>query len=195
MKKLFGGISIYLIGLVLITIGYSLIINATLGNDTVSILSQGLAIFFGISIGQGSQLLNVTFLVIVLIFNRKLVGVGTFLTAILLGLGLDMLLSILPVVDILWLNMLALILGITIGGSGITFTIISKVGASPVDCMMLLISEKFNIKISRARIGMDLTMTGLGYILGGSLGIGTLVSSILIGPVIEQTRGRFSRLR
>lgn len=194
MRKLFAGISSYLIGLVLIAAGYSLIINATLGNDTVSILAQGLAVSFGISIGQGSQLLNGVFLVVVLIFNRKLVGIGTFLTAILLGFGLDMFLGILPKVDILWLNILTLILGILIGGSGITFTIISEVGASPVDCMMLLISEKFNIKISRARIGLDLAMTGFGFFLGGSLGIGTLVSSILIGPVIEQTRGRFSGL-
>ena len=180
-------------GLVILSMGYALIIHAGLGSDTIGLLAQGISKKAGITIGRGSQIINLTAVAIVLVWDRKLTGVGTFITMFGIGFLMDLFLPILPVSVSPLINALFLAAGIGIAGIGVALTVISDMGASPIDCLMLLLSSKLKASIMTVRIFIDVIMAFTGWIIGGTAGIGTILSAILIGPVIDRSMKAFKR--
>lgn len=195
MKKLFFRLLCFSTGLAILSFGYTLIMHAGLGSDSFGMLIQGISIKTGITIGRGSQLINLTVVLIVLVWNRKLTGVGTFIIMFGLGLFMDLYLSVLPVGVPLAVNVLFLAVGIIAAGFGIALTIISDMGASPVDCLMLLLSTKLNASIATVRIIMEITIALAGWLLGGTAGLGTILASLFIGPAINTSLKAFKKVK
>lgn len=195
LKKYGYRLLCFLSGLLILSMGFALIINAGLGNDVIGMLAQGISKKFGITIGRGSQVINLLAAIIVLAGNRKLIGAGTFISVFGIGLLMDLFMPILPVSESPLINVFFLAIGIGMAGIGIALTVISDMGASPVDCLMLLLSSKLKASIKTVRIFMDIIMAFTGWLIGGAVGIGTIISVILIGPVINGSLKVFKKVK
>ncbi len=176
---------LFLFSLVVFTLGFSMIIKSGLGNDTVSILAQGVALQTGLTVGQGSQIINLVFIVVVLLIKRSYISWGTFVSALGVGYGLDLFLAILPKPELVLAQCIMLIAGIIFSGMGIAVTIHSNFGSSPFDSFMMMMTTILRTRIKIVRIIMDTIIAAIGWLMGGSLGVGTILTMILFGPVIE----------
>lgn len=184
---------ILLFGLIILSLGFSFVLKAGYGNDTISVLSEGIAKRTGLTIGNGSQIINLLAIVLVAFLNHRLIKIGTIITAVAIGFLLDIFLNIIPVLDVIYLRILALMIGIVFAGVGIGITVISKMGASPVDSLMLAINQKFHISITLARIVLDALLTGVGYLLGGTAGFGTILCVLALGPTVNITINKLNK--
>ena len=183
--RLLRTIALFASGLTILSLGYALILRSGLGNDTIGVLAHGLALQTGLTIGNGSQLINCAALLIVLVGNRKLIGPGTVISAISIGFILDLFMALIPAAAGAGMQWLYLLLGSAIGGAGIAVTISSKFGASPIDTLMLLLAEKSRLSLRVVRILLDVCLAVSGWLLGGLLGLGTVITALCIGPIIQ----------
>ena len=185
--KIIKGYLILLSGLAVLSLGFSLILEAGFGNDTISVLSEGIARQTGLTIGKGSQIINLLAVAAVLFIDYKLIKAGTVIMAFSIGFLLDFFLGLIPTTDITAVRIALLIGGVLLAGTGIGITVISGKGASPVDSLMLAINRRFNVSITVSRIVLDAALTATGWILGGRAGIATLICVVSIGPIVEFT--------
>jgi len=117
------------------------------------------------------------------------IGVGTILNMILIGLFLDIILlsDIVPIIENTYLGVLVLITGLYIISLGSYFYIGSGFGAGPRDGLMVALARKIKLPIGIIRSVIELTATILGWLLGGMVGIGTVISGFAIGFCIQST--------
>lgn len=179
-----------LFGLFLYALGIVLTIKANIGYGPWEVFHVGLGKTVGISIGNASIAVGLLIIVVTLLMGEK-IGVGTVLNMVLIGSFLDLLLSInlIPVIDNAVLGILVLIAGLYVISIGSYFYIGSGFGAGPRDGLMVALARKIKLPIGIIRSVIELTATILGWILGGMLGIGTVISGFAIGFCIQSTFG------
>jgi uncharacterized membrane protein YczE len=179
---------IFFAGLLLIAGGSVQMIGvSSLGVQPFDVLYIGLHTKTPITIGFASIMTGLILLVISLFLTREKLKIGTILDTILLGLFVDLFLSLnfVPVPENVIGMIGSLFFGMILIGFGAALTIVSKLGAGPVDTFMLAIHKKFNISIKKAVTIIELSALIIGFSLGGPIGVGTLVFCFLIGPLIE----------
>ena len=176
------------VGLFLCACGIVCFLESELGLPPWDVLHQGLAEQLGISFGAANLLVSVA--VLALVWRLKAgIGLGTFLNAILIGLFVIALTAI-DAVDALSDEPLGVRIGLiavalACFGVGSAFYICASLGAGPRDSLMLVTSRRLGIRIGTARTGIELAALVVGFLLGGTVGIGTLVFAVGIGPVVE----------
>ncbi|MCU1371812.1 MAG: integral rane protein [Ilumatobacteraceae bacterium] len=172
-------------GLVLCGVAYGCIVSAGLGLDPWDVLHQGISDRTGIPIGTVSVL--VSFVVILgWIPLRQRLGLGTVLNAILIGLTMDVVLLVLPEPGSgstlqRWGLLVA---GLVIAGPGIGMYIGARLGPGPRDGIMTGLAER-GPSIRVVRTGIELTALAAGWALGGTIGIGTLLFALSVGPNVQ----------
>jgi uncharacterized membrane protein YczE len=189
---LYGGFAsrvVWLVaGLFLCSCGIVCFLESELGLPPWDVLHQGLAEQLGISVGAANLLVSV--LVLVLVWRlRAGIGLGTLLNAILIG-SFVIALTSLDSVDALSEQSLALRIGLiavalVCFGVGSAFYICASLGAGPRDSLMLVTSRRLGVRLGAARTGLEIAALVVGFLLGGTVGIGTLVFAVGIGPVVE----------
>lgn len=197
-----------LVGLTVAHLGVTLFIQADLGSDPFNVLIQGL--FRRISwpaalpVTHGGVHVGVSFLIILvlLIADRSYVRIGTLLCMFLGGPIIDMFTLVLRSVinaqsPFVW-RTACLVLGCVILAFGMTIVIKSQAGTGPNDLVAVVISDKAKWKFGIVRIAVDVCFALAGFVLGGTIGIGTVVCAFLVGPtaqfflpVSERLCGRF----
>ena len=175
-------------GLFLYAVGIVLTIKANIGYGPWEVFHVGLGKTIGISIGNASIIVGLIIIVITVLMGEK-VGVGTILNMILIGLFLDILLisNIVPIIENIYVGILVLVLGLYIISIGSYFYIGSGFGAGPRDGLMVALTRKTKLPIGVIRSIIELIATIIGWLLGGMVGIGTLISVIAIGFCIQST--------
>lgn len=172
-------------GLILCGVAYGSIVSAGLGLDPWDVLHQGISDRTGIPIGTVSVL--VSFVVILgWIPLRQRLGLGTVLNAILIGLTMDVVLQFLPEPGSgstaqRWGLLIA---GLVIAGPGIGMYIGARLGPGPRDGIMTGLAER-GPSIRLVRTGIELTALAAGWALGGTIGIGTLLFALTVGPNVQ----------
>lgn len=187
LKNNYLNLIFLLLGIVLIAFGGSILIFANQGGDSITVFSQGLATFLKIDLGYGYIIGNVIFLTFMVIFHRKSIGVGTILTATLIGLMLNVFLDILPFkeLDNTFLNLLFSFSGLVVAALGLAVYIYSNTGLGAFESFIDYFSLKFKIKFGYIKIFVDAILFSLGALMGGVFGITSIVSVIIVGPLIE----------
>ena len=149
---------------------------------------MGLAQRTGISIGTASILVGVVIVGIVLILGEK-IGLGTLLNMVLIGVFIDLIFlsNIIPKQETLAFGLLMLTAGLFIISVGSFFYIKAAFGAGPRDSLMVTLNRKTKLPIGVCRSAIELSVTIIGWFLGGMVGIGTVVSVIAIGFCIQLT--------
>ncbi len=182
-----------LIGLTIAHLGVTLFLQADLGSDPFNVLIQGLYRFlpWPSFMTHGNVHVGVSFLIILalLIVDRSYIRIGTLLCMILGGPIIDMFTVVLaPMIhsgSAMWLRLLSLVLGCVILAFGMTIVIKSQAGTGPNDLVAVVISDKTKRKFGTIRIVVDVGFALTGFLLGGTVGLGTIICACLVGPTAQ----------
>jgi uncharacterized membrane protein YczE len=173
-----------MLGLTLFGIGLAFMVVADLGLSPWDVFHQGVSIHIGIPIG--TVVIITGFAVLLLwIPLKERIGIGTIANAIVIGLVLDGMLLILPdAIDNMALRWIAMLGGVLIVAIGSGFYIGAGLGPGPRDGLMTGLGRR-GISIAWARAGIEITALVAGWLLGGTVGVGTLVFAFGMGPLVQ----------
>src|SRR6478609_11357847 len=173
-----------LIGLFLYGAGCALTIEAGLGVDPWTVFAQGLSIHTGIGIGWITNVVG--FLVLLLwIPLRQKPGVGTIANILLVGTSMQLVLAVVPPISGLPLQIAALLGGILIVAIASGLYIGARFGPGPRDGLMTGLNARLGWPIWLCRGLVEVTVLAIGWLLGGTVGIGTVLFAALIGPLVH----------
>jgi uncharacterized protein len=180
-------------GLIIFGLGEGLLIVSASGASPWSVLAQGLFLNIGFSVGIITIIIS--FLVLLLWFPLKQKpGIGTILNAIIIGLMIDACLRYVPTPEN-YINQILLgaVAVVTVGlGGGIY--LVANLGAGPRDGLMIGLQKKTNLPIAAVRGLLEITVMSIGWYLGGTVGIGTLLFAFGIGPCVALSLFLVNRL-
>jgi len=178
------------VGLALYGLTLGMMIRATLGNAPWDVLHQGLAMHLPISIGQAVILMS---LVVLLLWIplRELPGLGTIANSFVVGLAADLTLSLLAAPDVLWQRVLLMVGGVVLNALATALYIGSQLGPGPRDGLMTGLHRRTGVSIRIVRTGLEVTVVAIGWLLGGVVGIGTVLYAVAIGPLVQVLLPRF----
>lgn len=172
-----------LVGLFLFGVGIGLMLQSHLGVPPWDVLHQGLAKRFGLTVGIWSIIVSVLVLLLWLPLHERY-GIGTLLNAMIIGLVLDLTSAVVPeatTTAVAWAMLLA---GVVIIGVASGLYIGANLGPGPRDGLMTGIARRGpSIRLTRAVI--EITVLTVGWILGGTFGVGTIVFAVAIGPLVQ----------
>jgi uncharacterized membrane protein YczE len=179
-----------LLGLALYGLTLGMLIRATLGNAPWDVLHQGLALHLPISIGTAVILMSLVVLVL-WIPLRELPGLGTVLNSVLVGLTADLTLSLLDAPDVLWQRVGLMVGGVVLNALATALYIGSQFGPGPRDGLMTGLHRRTGVSIRLVRTGLEVFVVIIGWLLGGVVGIGTVLYAVAIGPLVQLMLPRF----
>ncbi|MDB4230115.1 hypothetical protein N9805_05470 [Paracoccaceae bacterium] len=172
-----------IIGLILFGLGEALLISAGIGVSPWTVLGQGISRVFNFSVGTATFCISL-FVLLCWIPLKQIPGLGTVLNVIIIATVLDYSLPYLPSPEIYFLKLTQVILGIIITGFGGAVYLIANLGPGPRDGLMTGLQSISNLPIAWVRSGIELTVVLIGWLLGGVVGLGTLLFAIGIGPSV-----------
>lgn len=173
------------IGFLLYGLAIALIVRANVGTGTWVVLEVALANILGIKIGTMTVYMGF-FVLIIALALREQVGWGTLGNILSIGPWLNLFLDWVGTPnDNLPLQIGMLLLGILIQGIATAVYIGVDAGAGPRDSLMLAIHRTTGVSIRVARASIELIVVFIGWLLGGPLGLGTIVFALLIGPSVQ----------
>ncbi len=175
--QLFVGLSLY-------GASMALMLRAALGLDPWDVFHQGLSTHAGISIGMLVNLVGLGVLLLWIPLRQK-PGVGTVANVFIIGTAMDLTLSVLPHIDGLAVQVLALVVSIVANGLAGALYIGAGLGPGPRDGLMTGLARRTGWSLRLVRTGIELTVLALGWLLGGTVGIGTLLYAFAIGPLVQ----------
>src|SRR5215207_11426719 len=172
------------VGLVLYGVGCALTVEAGLGVDPWTVFAQGVSIHTGIGIGWVTNIVG--FLVLLLwIPLRQKPGVGTIANILLVGTSMQVVLYLMPAVSGLVAQIAALLGGILLVAVASGLYIGARFGPGPRDGLMTGLNSRLGWPIWASRAGVEITVLSIGWLLGGNVGIGTVLFALLIGPLVH----------
>jgi uncharacterized membrane protein YczE len=178
------------LGLVLFGVSIALMVQAGLGLDPWDVFHQGLAKRSGLPLGQ--VVIGVSVLVLVLWFPlRQRPGIGTFSNVVVVGLALDACLTVLPEPRSVGLRSGFLVAGILANGVATGLYIGAGLGPGPRDGLMTGLAARGH-SIRLARTVIELSVLAAGWLLGGTVGVGTVLYAVSIGPLAQLLIPRFT---
>lgn len=183
-------------GLFLLALGSSMMITANLGVSTWDVLHLGLARHTPISVGTIILLVGLLLVFVKYLLDRIRPQFGTLVNAIFVGVFMNLILDHhwLPRLDGIALNVGWLVLGIFVIGMGAGLYVAIGYGAGPRDGLTLALADRFHTSVRMMRTWMELTACLIGWVLGGPVFFGTVLSIFLIGPFFQFWLEQFRRL-
>lgn len=177
---------LFFTALFIMAAGIVLTVMAELGVSPWSVFHTGVAYRTGLNLGRVSQITGFVIIIISFFLGIK-PAVGTVLNMYFIGFFVDLIMinHWIPEPNSLVYRWIYLIVGIIIFGIGSGLYLNTKLGSGPRDGLMLGLTNLTSWKVSRIRTFLEITVLTLGFILGGQLGIGTLVYALLIGHVVQ----------
>jgi uncharacterized membrane protein YczE len=173
-----------LAGLTCYGVGISFMKQSQLGLSPWEVLHDGLSKISGIQIGTISIYIGILVLIL-WIPMREIPGIGTILNILIVGNITNWTLSIIPVVDQLVLQIIWLVLGLLIIGLATALYLSSRLGAGPRDGLMMNFHRRAGWSIRLVRSIIEISVLAVGWLLHGTIGIGTVAFAFGIGPIIQ----------
>ena len=171
------------IGLSIFGFGHAILFGSNFGVSPWMVLAQGLAIQF--EIGIGLSIIVVSFGVLLFwIPLKEKPGIGTFINFFVVAAVIEMTLPYIPYQTDISLKLLQLFVGILVIGIGGSIYLIANLGPGPRDGLMTGLSRKTGTPMAYVRNVLEVSVVIIGWSLGGTAGVGTLIFAIMIGPVI-----------
>ena len=194
-----AALAVLLAGLVIAHLGVALFLRSALGTDTFTVLIQGLARTVGLSVGTVHVIALCLLMAVMLLTTKGYVKPGTVVCAFCGG----------PIIDFFtWalehyvneashmaLRVGSMALGCVILSLGMSVVIQSRAGTGPNDLIAIILSDKLpRLQFRWVRVGCDLVFVALGFLLGGTVGVGTLAAALVIGPLVQFWLPRSGRI-
>jgi uncharacterized membrane protein YczE len=181
-----------LAGLVIFGLGIALMAQAGLGLGPWEAFHQGLGRLLGLELGTVSILLGIPILLLWWPLGER-PGIGTLLNVVLIGTATNIGIGVLPVAQGLATQVAMMLAGVVAIAIGSGMYLAADLGPGPRDGLMTGIHHRFGWSIRRSRTLVELTVLVAGFLLGGTIGIGTLVFALAIGPLVQVCLGFFDR--
>jgi len=181
------------VGLVLYGISASLLVLAGLGLDPWDVFHQGLSRTFGLAIGTWAIIVGVAVLLL-WIPLRQHPGIGTVSNVILVGLTMNVVLGHVHAPHALAARIACLLCGVFLNGVATGAYIGAGLGPGPRDGLMTGLAAR-GLSIRVVRTGLEVTVLAIGWLLGGTVGVGTVVYALSIGPLAHVFIPLFARGR
>lgn len=183
-----GTFGLLVLGLWLFGTGEALLVSAGLGNGPWTVLAQGLTTKLPISIGLATFAISITVLLL-WIPLRERPGLGTIMNAIVIATALQVMLLLLPSptgdgIGMLIVRLAMVLAGIALIGLGSGIYLTTGLGPGPRDGWMTGIHQRTGWPVSRVRLAIEAFVLVLGWLLGGTVGIGTVLFALLVGPAV-----------
>ncbi|MFT7471753.1 MAG: putative membrane protein YczE [Kiritimatiellia bacterium] len=172
------------IGLTIFGIGEALLIASGAGNSPWTVLSQGVSEISGWTIGVTTFLTSLAVLLL-WIPLKQTPGIGTILNAVIISIAIELALPYLPQPDNYLLQVAEVAFGILLVGFGSGLYLIANLGPGPRDGLMTGLQRATNLPVARVRTAIEITVVLFGWLLGGTVGLGTLMFAFGIGPAVS----------
>lgn len=178
------------LGLIIAHLGVTLFLISRLGTDTFTVFASGISRTTGISVGLCHSGIQCILILLMLLFAKGYIKTGSFICCLLGG----------PIIDIFnWflgrfvtaaspmaLRLAVMVLGCVILSVGMALVIASDAGTGPNDLVAVILTDKLQkFQFRTVRICCDLFFIAAGWLLGGTVGIGTVAAAFLVGPVVQ----------
>ena len=173
-----------LTGLFLYGFTMAMMVESTLGLDPWDVFHEGLTNHVGLSFGQVTIVVGAAVLLL-WIPLRQMPGIGTVLNVIVIGLAADFGIAVIAQPDNLWLRSALLVGGIVGNGLAGALYIGALLGPGPRDGLWLGLVRHTGRSVRFWRTTIELTVLVVGFVLGGTVGIGTVLYALSIGPIVQ----------
>ena len=170
-------------GITMIGIGVAFNYMANLGLGPWGVLHDGISKTIDITYGQAGILTSLLSLLLWIPLKQK-PGIATIFDAFWIGLTADFIINLIPVAKSLLIQIIYLIIGITLIGLGTAIYVGGDLGAGPRDGIMVGL-EKLGLKIGSARTLLEFVAFSIGFLLGGKIGIASIIIVLSIGRVLQ----------
>lgn len=198
---------LFFIGMSIIQFGVALFLKTSIGSDPFTVFTQGLATVLNktalkdlsivqmisgraeVTPGVANMIILIVLFIGILIVDMKRIKIGTLICVFGVGPIIDLgvkAVSYFPVESAnIFVKMLLVLLGCFIIAVGFSIISESDIGVAPNDIVPFIIKDKLNCQYRWVRIGFDATFLIIGFIFGGTIGVGTIISMLTIGPFIQ----------
>ncbi len=185
MKRILASLT----GVLLISTAVAIFRYCDLGADPFSCFNLGVVHLTGLSFGNVQVLVNLLLTSILFLVGHAYFGIGTVMSMFLIGYVSDVLLAIVPVKVTslpMYMRYVILLIGLITTSFGISLYSCAKLGISPYDAMSFILVDKFSGKLhlQYTRIAIDVLLVLSGSLMGGIVGIGTLIIALGVGPCV-----------
>ena len=170
-------------GLMLFGLGEGLLIVSFTGASPWSVLAQGISLNIDFSIGTITLFVSIGVLLLWIPLKQK-PGIGTILNALIIALMIDVCINFVPTPENYISQILLAIIAVLTVGLGGGIYLVANLGPGPRDGLMIGLQEKTNFPIAAVRAFLEISVVSIGWYLGGTVGIGTLLFAFGIGPAV-----------
>lgn len=181
-----------LAGLVVFGLGIAMMAQADVGLGPWEAFHQGIARHTGLALGTVSILLGVPILLAWWPLGQR-PGIGTLANIVGIGTATNVGLAVIPTPADPLVRLALMLSGVVVIGIGSGLYLSADLGPGPRDGLMTGIHHRFGWSIRRARTAIELSVLAAGWLLGGTVGLGTVVFALGIGPLVQAFLGRFDR--
>ena len=171
------------LGLTLFGLGEGLLIVSFAGASPWSVLAQGISLNVDLSIGTITLFISIGVLIFWLPLNQKL-GIGTILNALIIAVMIDICIKFVSTPENYISQLIMVVIAVLIVGFGGGIYLVANLGAGPRDGLMVGLQKKTNMPIATVRAFLEITVVTVGWYLGGTVGVGTLLFAFGIGPAV-----------
>ena len=171
------------LGLTLFGLGEGLLIVSFAGASPWSVLAQGISLNVDLSIGTITLFLSIGVLIFWLPLNQK-PGIGTILNALIVAVMIDISIALISTPENYISQLLLAFIAVLTVGLGGGIYLVANLGAGPRDGLMVGLQQKTNLPIAAVRAFLEITVVSIGWYLGGTVGVGTLLFAFGIGPAV-----------
>ncbi len=180
-------------GLIMFGLGEGLLIVSASGASPWSVLAQGLFLNIGFSVGLITIFISIVVLFLWYPLKQK-PGIATILNALIIGLMIDACIRYVPTPENYINQVLLGAVAVATVGFGGGIYLVANLGAGPRDGLMIGLQKKTNLPIALVRGTLEITVMSVGWYLGGTVGVGTLLFAFGIGPCVALSLFLVNRL-
>ncbi|WP_372466597.1 membrane protein YczE [Streptomyces parvulus] len=171
-------------GLVLYGASSALLVRSGLGLEPWNVLHQGVAERTGLSMGVVLTVLGAAVLLLWIPLRQR-PGLGTVSNVLVIGAAMDATLAVLPDAEGLPLRIAAMVAAIVLNGAATGLYIAARFGPGPRDGLMTGLNRRTGLSVRLVRTAVEITVVATGFALGGTVGVGTLLYALSIGPLAQ----------
>ena len=180
-------------GLAIFGLGDSLFIQAGIGNAPWTVFAEGLTYKTGMSIGFATFVISV-FVLLLWIPLKERPGFGTLSNIVLIATFIELGTHIFPEANSFAVGIVYNFIGISLVGIGSALYITCGLGPGPRDGAMTGLHYRTGVRVGRVRMAIEVTVLAIGFLMGGTVGVGTALFALFIGQSVAISLGILARL-
>lgn len=173
-------------GLLISAVGITMMLQANIGLEPWSVLQNGMSLFFGMTYGTAAMIVGAVVIGIAIACGESF-GIGTIANIFFAPAVIDVLLWLgwIPQMQTLWSGILMLVGGMELLAIGTWMYMKSALGSGPRDALMVVLARKTRRSVGICRITVELIAIFVGWLMGGQVGIGTVITGVGVGTLFN----------